>query len=386
MIHRFELERYKGKTSRYECPACHKRDVFARYVDIETGEYLSDEVGRCNREDRCGYHYTPKQYFEEHPDDMARRPNGKSEEDALSRAAPRAAQVPPRRTIDYIPSNYLDKSLGYGSNFVLFLCSLFDLNTLESPTIERLMSNYYLGQTKNGAVVYWQIDENRRIRTGKIMQYAPETGKRVKDMSGAIDWVHARLKRAGVLPQSWELSQCLFGEHLLSLRKGETVGLVESEKTALICAGAMPEYIWLATGGKQNLKADKCRCLKGRRVIVFPDLGAFDVWQEKAKLIAGQVGFSVTVSSLLENAATGQDRENGLDVADYLIRELSNQTILPTSAKRFRSTNEPENIQEAEANAPRLLLPMSDKQALRYLGNLNPRIFDLVEALDLITP
>ena len=38
-----------------------------------------------------------------------------------------------------------------------------------------------------GAVVFWQIDRDNNIRTGKIMEYNPETGKR----SGLINWVHA---------------------------------------------------------------------------------------------------------------------------------------------------------------------------------------------------
>lgn len=52
-------------------------------------------------------------------------------------------------------------------------------------------------------------------------------------------------------------------------------------KTAIICSGVMPEYVWLATGGKQNFKAEKCECLKGRKVILYPDLGAFEDWKTR---------------------------------------------------------------------------------------------------------
>ena len=104
------------------------------------------------------------------------------------------------------------------------------------------------------------------------MQYNPHTGKRIKSGSGAIDWVHAKLKKSGVLSDDWELSQCLFGEHLLGLRPNDTVCLVESEKSAIIGSAVIPDYIWLATGGKGNLKSDTCECLKGRNVILYPDL------------------------------------------------------------------------------------------------------------------
>ncbi|WP_430815720.1 PG0870-related protein [Carboxylicivirga sp. RSCT41] len=61
------MEKYNGSNSRYNCPNCgHEQSrTFSKYIDVETGNYLHDNVGRCNREDKCGYHYTPKQYFED---------------------------------------------------------------------------------------------------------------------------------------------------------------------------------------------------------------------------------------------------------------------------------------------------------------------------------
>jgi rubredoxin len=61
------LEKYKGLGSRHTCPACGAKKVFVRYVDTETGRYLADHVGRCNRESNCGYHFKPKDYFAENP-------------------------------------------------------------------------------------------------------------------------------------------------------------------------------------------------------------------------------------------------------------------------------------------------------------------------------
>ena len=61
--HRFILEKYTGRNSRYECPNCGKPYQFSKYIDTHTGEVLNTIVGKCNRVDKCGYHYTPKQYF-----------------------------------------------------------------------------------------------------------------------------------------------------------------------------------------------------------------------------------------------------------------------------------------------------------------------------------
>lgn len=346
MNHSFELEKYKGRSSRHECPACHHRDSFARYIDMVTGRYLSDDVGRCNREDKCGYHYTPRQYFKDNPDAMERA--------AYERRTP-IYQAAPRHPgmIDRIPKQYIIQSLGYNSNFVRFLLSLFDPYTLESPTVVRLMSNYYFGCTKDRSVIFWQIDTHNRIRAGKIMQYNPDTGKRVKSQSGAIGWVHSKLKHAGKLPDDWELTQCLFGEHLLNRRLNDTVCLVESEKSAIIGSGMMPEYIWLATGGKQNLKSDACRCLKGRRVILFPDLGAFDTWSEKARQVAVEVGCTMQVSDLIEKVATPKERTEGLDIADYLIRQI--KAAVPVVEVSMPFTTEEEILQQMNAKNPAIM-------------------------------
>jgi len=60
--YRYQLERYRGRGSRYTCPQCGRKQSFTRYIDTYN-IYINDNVGKCNRLDKCGYHYTPKQYF-----------------------------------------------------------------------------------------------------------------------------------------------------------------------------------------------------------------------------------------------------------------------------------------------------------------------------------
>ena len=54
----------------------------------------------------------------------------------------------------------------------------------------------------------------------------------------------------------------------------KTVALVESEKTAIICSAMMPQYLWLATGGKSQFNS-RLTVLKGRKIIAFPDIDAY---------------------------------------------------------------------------------------------------------------
>lgn len=66
---RFVLERYHaGGANRYVCPQCGRKKCFTRYVDLETGEYVADDCGKCDHTASCGYHYPPRQYFHDHPE------------------------------------------------------------------------------------------------------------------------------------------------------------------------------------------------------------------------------------------------------------------------------------------------------------------------------
>jgi hypothetical protein len=116
--------------------------------------------------------------------------------------------------------------------------------------------------------------------------------------------------------------QCFFGEHLLSLRenKSKTVAIVESEKSACIGSEVLPDYVWLATGGKSGIKwTDKSAWayLQGRKVILFPDVDAHRQWAEKAELFRS-FGIDVRVYDGLAKVAPGtQD-----DIADHIIIDL----------------------------------------------------------------
>ena len=72
MKYRYILEPYKGMGTRYVCPECVKSErTFVRYIDTHTGKHIHPTVGKCNREDRCGYHYSPKEYFEDNKLEIA---------------------------------------------------------------------------------------------------------------------------------------------------------------------------------------------------------------------------------------------------------------------------------------------------------------------------
>ena len=60
--------------------------------------------------------------------------------------------------------------------------------------------------------------------------------------------------------------------------------------------------------------------LKGRKVVLFPDLGQMANWHAKAGMMRLQ-GIDVKVYTYLEEHATEEEKEEGLDIADYLLNE-----------------------------------------------------------------
>ena len=248
----YSLQKYKGTSTRHTCPNCGDRRSFAYYVD-ESGTPLHPSVGRCNHESGCGYHYTPKQYFHDHPEC---RTAGNFSSGRLCMAQ-KPKQPLQQTAIGYIPPYYVEKSQSLHSNFCRFLSMLLDFyyGSKAKEVLERLMEDYRLGATRDGAVIFWQIDRENKVRTGKVMQYNPGDGHRVKDgHASAVKWIHSILKRQRVLAEEWQLSQCLFGEHLLSVYPDKVAVLVESEKSAVIGSAIFPGYVWLAS-------LSGCRCL-----------------------------------------------------------------------------------------------------------------------------
>jgi hypothetical protein len=238
------------------------------------------------------------------------------------------------RTLDVIEKRLLIASLcDYEQNaFVQFLFGLFPF---DPEAVIAAVKEYTIGTGRDGEAIFWQIDGKGRIRTGKLIAYDP-AGKRRKDKSP--NWIHSILKQAGQLPDSFELQQCFFGEHLLTKYPGRAIAIVEAEKTAVIasiCKGVFPDLVWIACGGLSNLNAENLlRIATGRRLILYPDANGFDKWQGIAS-DARKARIAVKVSDLLEKRATEMQKRDGLDLADYLIEE-QRKRLDPANRAAFR--------------------------------------------------
>lgn len=329
--------------AQHTCPQCRKEGAFSKYIDGENKETFSNaHVGKCLY---CLYHYTPKQYFEDHKEEKEQeKPKQKLKKNEFSYPKKRVETGQIRHykkaeggnfstgnkelhelhtiksnPVSLIPVSVFKQSLKQHeeNHFVQFL-----INHFGADVTGQLISRYFIGTSKHykGATVFWQIDSTGKIRTGKIMLYNPDTGKRSKEAHNRPAWVHKAIKHP-----EFNLQQCFFGEHLLQ-GNAKPVAIVESEKTAIIASVYLQQFVWIAAGSKTGLNEKKCKVLSGRNVVLFPDISkrqenvptAFELWTAKAKEFLHFARFSV--SGLLEQKATEAERGQGLDLADYLLR------------------------------------------------------------------
>lgn len=95
------------------------------------------------------------------------------------------------------------------NNLINYLDTIFD-----NEIVDHLINIYKIGTSSyynGGTTIFWQIDKQGQIRTGKLMKYDSVTGKRIKKPFIAMNWFHSIQYN-----NDYNLCQCLFGEHLLA--------------------------------------------------------------------------------------------------------------------------------------------------------------------------
>jgi hypothetical protein len=301
---RYELTK-KGKGT---CPQCGQKTLVP-YIDKRTGQRTPDKYGKCDRANNCGYHLNP------YTDGYGRKSVADNSFSDLRGYYVRTGfknAVSEKVETSFIDKRFVNKSITYNDRNVLlrFLREVFPIDA-----VNKTAAAYRIGTNPDGDTVFWQVDSVGKVRTGKIMRYL-DNGHRDK-ASGSVDWIHRALQL-----DNFNLVQCLFGEHLLKESK-MVVGIVESEKTALIMSITNPNVTWLATGGLSNWGAVEraAKLLTGKKIILYPDLGGFDAWETKAKKLRENHFFDVTISRIIEEKATDADRVKGLDIADFVLRQ-----------------------------------------------------------------
>lgn len=212
--------------------------------------------------------------------------------------------------------------------------------------IDQVFDEYCLGHNqRTGMTIFWQIDEQQQVRTGKMMLYKSD-GHRDREARYGFDWIHSALYRDRRHPdydaEKVEARPTLFGMHLLNKYPNAEVHIVESEKTAILMAiayGNNVKELWMACGGLEMLSAERLKPIidQGRRIVLYPDRDGVAKWKAKAEnLHYSRV--AVNTEPVLRWWLP-EDGEKA-DIADVVVRMINSHPI-PMTVTNYISKDDP---------------------------------------------
>lgn len=257
---------------------------------------------------------------------------------------------PPRPAPPPLPTLELPMSMVYARcNTNSTLCNwmrLLPWDAAQRKRLDEVFANYYIGTSRQGHTIWWQIDEDEKVRTGKMMKYR-EDGHRDKESQYNFGWIHRALFNDARHPQydedKQEMRQTLFGMHLLNRYPHAAVHIVESEKTAVIMAIAYGNHlhqVWMACGGVENLNAEKLKPIieQHRRIILYPDRDGIDRWRAKQEnLRYERMSLNVEAITKWWKPCDGEKA----DIADVIVRMICEHSIPPKATLKQLAEDNP---------------------------------------------
>lgn len=285
MVARIGFLPYTPK-SKTRCPQCGKAKRATLFQNLDTGEIYPHEFSVCDRVQKCGW--------SNHP--------GKATIGTPVKFIPE----PPRPTDYFDMSEVVARERNTGENqFFIWLESVVGRKAFDS-----LKNKYRMGTSlrRKGFVSFPQIDTQGRLRQIQEVNYGKD-GHRIKT-KGSQRWGF----------EKWEypersIRQCYGGSHLIR-GNDKPIAVVESFKSAVVASHFIDDYVWVSSTSLGMLNAERCKDFKGRKLILFPDVGAYSQWAKKSKYIKGMK--EIKVSDYLELNAERHGLKEGCDIADLL--------------------------------------------------------------------
>ena len=200
---------------------------------------------------------------------------------------------------------------------------------LSEAQLHRAAERYRLGKSRSGKTIFWLIDECGIVRDGHI----------------GSSWVSLMLQRRYPdLAEYIHPEHCLFGLHLLATdytdhhrrndshrflcksqyqcKSVKSVAIIESERAAVILSELYPKYLWMAIASPIGFTIDWLAPLKGRKIVLFPNtdetMSNFVAWLELADQARSLYHLDISVSHILEDHATLEQRQRKIDLVDFL--------------------------------------------------------------------
>lgn len=203
---------------------------------------------------------------------------------------------------------------------------------LTEEQMRHAAERYHLGKSRQGKTIYWMIDERGLCHDGHV----------------GNTWISEILKRRyPEAAQYIRATHTLFGQHLLCLAESaesaerwalpigcaeknpynplfikNCVSIVESERSAVLLSELYPQNVWLATVYPANFTVDQLAPLRGYRVTLFPRtdpvMDHYVAWLEIADQARRLYHLDISVSSILEDNATEDQKSRCIDLLEFL--------------------------------------------------------------------
>ena len=158
------------------------------------------------------------------------------------------------------------------------------ITQLTRPTI---LSEWHVGLSNNGAVLFWYVDCNGRFRNAKSIHYDCDGWHRLRDNSHGPRFLYPGYP----IP--------LYGEWQLTPDERRPFALFESEKTAIVASVHLPQYVCLAVGGHELKNERKASVLRGRSGIILFDREPSTIASaEEASRTLTKIGANAVVEDL----------------------------------------------------------------------------------------
>ena len=320
-MYKYSLRKYSGADSQMTCPSCHRNRCFTPYINTDTQEIIDETVGICDHINSCGYHKTPKEFFDSQIGFI-------SPKKSINPIRPTNTPINHAKEFTVIANDWIKMSdYFYSSPHNLFLYLYdkgFAYNDLTQCFKRMKVKSGLYNQT-----VYYQIDLQGNVRTAKIIPYNQNTGHRLKNENNStnptpispINWLHSIYSKALGL-KDFHLQQVPFGlSELIKVKdKIKPVNIYEAEKTACIMDLLFHDNAFhLSVGGVQMLNTSMLQPIKQlgiNKVNLFPDKGCYQLWREKARKISNELQLQITVDNQLENTQL----KDGEDLIDFLFK------------------------------------------------------------------
>ena len=193
-----------------------------------------------------------------------------------------------------------------------FFKPLLDSGDLTVDQMHHACGRYFLGKTKSDTPMFWMIDEMFQPHDAHIDD----------------NWISYYLKQREPLLDSWQVTRCLFGLHLLCVTN-KPVCVVESEQSAVILSEILPESIWMAYATLSNLTPELFAPLQGRTVTIYPrtdpSMSTYLFFCDYAELVRRSYPtIDLSIDQTLEDKATDEQKQRCIDLLGFLMESPTN--------------------------------------------------------------